>query len=81
MGTELKKDRRKTHLTSSEHSGGGGETESTQQSSVSKVWAIAIAVGFGVVGWSLCGAVIGVGSQFVPHVIPSEVVTAIKPDH
>ena len=66
MGTAIKKRRPVTGLSASEE-----HVESDPQAKVAakasaalRVREIAIAVGFGVIGWALCGAVVGIGRQF-----------------
>ena len=44
---------------------GNPRMDADNQRSTSKIRDIAFALGFGVVGWALCGAVVGIGSQFL----------------
>ena len=78
MSTTIKKRQPATGLSSSEkHRERSTPTQIKNAAKPNSIWRVrdfAIAVGLGVVGWALCGAVVGIGT----HVIPSEVLTAIK---
>ena len=67
MGTATKKDQPATDVTSSEKHGEHSQSTQTEKAakpnSILRVRDFAIAVGFGVVGWALCGAVVGIASQ------------------
>jgi hypothetical protein len=67
MGTVTKNEQRVTHVASREESSkqkNKSEVEAaSERGSTLGIRHIAIAVGFGVIGCALCGAVIGIGSQ------------------
>jgi demethylmenaquinone methyltransferase/2-methoxy-6-polyprenyl-1,4-benzoquinol methylase len=69
MGTKIKERRPAKGLSSSEqqfkHISPTQAQSAAHSNSTRRVREIAIAVGFGVVGWALCGAVVGIGTQVV----------------
>lgn len=68
MGTTIKKRQPATGLSSSEkHRERSTPTQTKNAAKPNSIWRVrdfAIAVGLGVVGWALCGAVVGIGTQF-----------------
>lgn len=67
MDTATRNKQREAHTSPPENVGGqtdrGEGAAATERCATSRVRQLAIAIGFGVIGWALCGAVIWIGSQ------------------